>query len=109
MEQLKCLRCGVEMEFVGREKIQLGRTGWILGDLPNLVAGALETAIFTCPKCGKLEFFQGDLFDDEGEEAGSIAKTRCPSCGVSYDLDYPKCPRCGEANRSEERRVGKEC
>ena len=88
MEQLKCLRCGVEMEFVGREKIQLGRTGWILGDLPNLVAGALETAIFTCPKCGKLEFFQGDLFDDEGEEAGSIAKTRCPSCGVSYDLDY---------------------
>ena len=98
MEKLKCLRCGVEMEFVGREKIQLGRTGWILGDLPNLVAGALETAIFTCPKCGKLEFFQGDLFDDEGEEAGSIAKTRCPSCGVSYDLDYPKCPRCGEAN-----------
>ena len=94
MEQLKCLRCGVEMEFVGREKIQLGRTGWILGDLPNLVAGALETAIFTCPKCGKLEFFQGDLFDDEGEEAGSIAETRCPSCGVS---------------RSEERRVGKGC
>ena len=98
MEQLKCLRCGVEMEFVGRETIQLGRTGWILGDLPNLVAGALETAIFTCPKCGKLEFFQGDFFDDEGEEAGSIAKMRCPSCGVSYDLDYPKGPRCGEAN-----------
>ena len=55
-------------------------------------------AQLTCPKCGKLEFFRGDFFDGEGEEAGSIAETRCPSCGVSYDLDYPKCPRCGEAN-----------
>ena len=98
MEQLKCLRCGVEMEFVAREKIQLGQTGWLLGDLGNLLAGALKTAIFTCPKCGKLEFFRGDFFDDAGEEAGRIAQTRCPSCGVSYDLDYPKCPRCGEAN-----------
>ena len=66
MEKLKCLRCGVEMEFVGREKIQLGQTGWLLGDLGNLIAGALETAIFTCPKCGKLEFFRGDL------ERGSV-------------------------------------
>ena len=52
MEKLKCLRCNVELEFVMREKLQLGQTGWILGDLPNLLAGALETAIFTCPRCG---------------------------------------------------------
>ena len=45
-----------------------------------------------------LEFFRGDFFDGEGEEAGSIAETRCPSCGVRYEMDYPKCPRCGEAN-----------
>ena len=55
MDKLKCLRCGVEMEFVAREKIQLGQTGWLLGDLGNLVAGALVTAIFTCPKCGYQE------------------------------------------------------
>lgn len=95
---LNCLRCGAEMEFIAREKIQLGQTGWLLGDLPNLVAGALETAIFTCPKCGKLEFFQGDFFDDEGEEPGGIAQTRCPECGVLYEMDYPKCPRCGAKN-----------
>ena len=77
---------------------ELGQTGWLLGDLGNPIAGALETAIFTCPKCGKLEFFRGDFFDGEGEEAGSIAETRCPSCGVRYEMDYPKCPRCGEAN-----------
>ena len=27
MEKIQCLRCGVEMEFVAREKIQLGQTG----------------------------------------------------------------------------------
>ena len=41
MEKIQCLRCGVEMEFVAREKIQLGQTGWVLGGLDNLLAGAL--------------------------------------------------------------------
>lgn len=100
MEKLKCLRCGVEMRFVMRERIQLGKTGWIIGDWGNLLAGALETAIFTCPQCGKLEFFRGDLYDDDGEGAGSIAQTRCPSCGTLYEMDYPKCPRCGAKNET---------
>ena len=100
MEKIQCLRCGVEMEFVAREKIQLGQTGWVLGGLDNLLAGALETAIFTCPKCGKLEFFRGDFFDDAGEEPGGIARTRCPGCGALYEMDYPKCPRCGAENEN---------
>ena len=29
------------MQFLKREQIQLGRTGWLLGDLSNLLAGAL--------------------------------------------------------------------
>ena len=56
--QLNCLRCGAGMNFLCREKMQLGQTGWLLGDLPNLVAGAMEVEIYACPKCGKLEFFQ---------------------------------------------------
>lgn len=100
METLKCLRCGAEMEFLVREKIQLGQTGLLLGSLNNLLAGALETAVFTCPQCGRLEFFQGDFFDDEGEEPGSIAQTRCPECGVLYEIDYPNCPRCGAKNEN---------
>ena len=39
-KDLKCLRCGRTMEFLMRENIQLGKTGWILGDLGNLMAGA---------------------------------------------------------------------
>ena len=31
--QLNCLRCGAGMRFMGREKFQLGQTGWVLGDL----------------------------------------------------------------------------
>ena len=56
--QLNCLRCGTGMQFIRREKFQLGQTGWVLGDLPNLFAGAMEIEIYVCPKCGKLEFFQ---------------------------------------------------
>lgn len=35
-----CLRCDQTMTYIRREKLQLGQTGWFLGDLPNLVAGA---------------------------------------------------------------------
>ena len=50
--QLNCLRCGAGMRFIRREKFQLGQTGWVLGDLPNLFAGAMEIEIYVCPKCG---------------------------------------------------------
>ena len=52
MAQLRCLRCGTEMRFAGQEKIQLGKTGWLAGDLPNLLAGALAVSILECPLCG---------------------------------------------------------
>ena len=74
MEKLKCLRCDVELEFVMREKLQLGQTGWILGDLPNLLAGALETAIFTCPRCGGLELFRGSFVDDGGKSPAVLPR-----------------------------------
>ena len=38
MKEILCLRCNNIMTYSGRKKIQLGETGWILGDLPNLLA-----------------------------------------------------------------------
>ena len=35
---LRCLRCGGTMELLRREFLQLGKTGWVLGDLDNLLA-----------------------------------------------------------------------
>lgn len=92
---LNCLRCRTEMRFVGREKFQLGQTGWLLGDLSNLLSGALDLLIYTCPKCGKVEFFR-PMEDEEGysEEVDRIAQIKCPKCGVTHDMDYPKCPNC---------------
>ncbi len=57
MPHFDCLRCGTAMQFVGQHKLQLGKTSWLFGDLPNLMAGALDVSIMACPACGKLEFF----------------------------------------------------
>ena len=94
---MKCLRCGQPMEFLQREHLQLGRTGWILGDLDNLLAGGLDVDILACPGCGKLEFFRGGFSEAEAPEE-KIARIRCPGCGRSYEMDSPKCPFCGEKN-----------
>lgn len=88
-ENLKCLRCGAAMKSAGRETIQLGQTGWLLGDLPNLLAGGLDVDIRLCPSCGKLEFFCGE------EEPPALPQKTCPKCGKQHDFDCPKCPHCG--------------
>ena len=90
---LPCLRCGTQMEYLKTEKLQLGQTSWILGDLPNLLAGAMDVEIYICPNCRKLEFYQGDGASDQQVSSG-IAQKACPKCGLEHDLDDPKCPRC---------------
>lgn len=91
-KKIPCLRCGQEMNHVRTEKIQLGQTGWILGDLPNLLAGAMEVDIYACPECRKLEFFIATPEVIEGEEG--LPQKQCPNCGKLHDFDYPKCPFC---------------
>ena len=49
MPDFDCLRCGTAMHFVGQHKLQLGKTSWIFGDLPNLMVGALDVSIMACP------------------------------------------------------------
>ncbi len=88
MRELRCLRCQKEMHYIGTKKLQLGETGWILGDLPNLLAGAMAVDIYTCPACGKVEFFQPDFSGD------GIAMKECPKCGQRHECDDPKCPFC---------------
>ena len=90
MHEMNCLRCGTEMRHRQREKLQLGQTGLLLGDLPNLFAGALEVDIYICPACGKLEFYSAEALDEEE----TLPQRQCPSCGRKHDFDYPKCPFC---------------
>jgi len=89
MKELLCLRCNSKMKFSGTRKLQMGETGWLLGDLPNLMAGALEVDIYSCEKCGKIELYHTEYQENE------IAQTVCPECGKKHDCDYLKCPFCG--------------
>ena len=90
MKELICIRCGDQMEFMAKEKLQLGQTGWLMGDLPNLIAGALKVDIYICPKCKKIEFFAAE----DSNDGSDYPKKTCPVCGAVHDFDYPKCPKC---------------
>lgn len=113
MRELKCLRCDAEMAFMKREKIQLGQTGAFFGDWPNIIAGALDTEIYCCTRCGKLEFFLPEIVVDEydtlensaflppeenqnivGVSVDGVPQVKCPRCGRKHDFDYPKCIFC---------------
>ena len=119
MRKTKCLRCDARMKFGMQQKFQMGQTSFLLGDWPNLMAGALELEVWFCPKCGKVEFFvpgstqnlpvkqpepvQTEEFDyvgsmvNEGIDAVSkdgMPQKKCPTCGREHDFDYPRCPYC---------------
>ena len=92
MRKMECLRCGAAMRFGMKEKVQLGETGWILGDLPNLIAGSLELEIYFCPQCGKVEFYTPET--SEQFSHNDLPQRKCPQCGMNHDFDFPKCPHC---------------
>ena len=115
MRKRKCLRCDANMKFGMQQKFQLGQTGFLLGDLPNLLAGSLELEVWFCPKCGKVEFFvpgssgrhekqeEPETFDFVGSmvnegidsiDPEGMPQKKCPTCGREHDFDYPKCPWC---------------
>lgn len=91
----RCTACGSGLRFFSREKFQLGQTGWLLGSLSNLLAGAMEIAVWTCPNCGKVELYwpEGQALPDKAEE-NHIAQIKCPFCGQDHDLDDVWCPHC---------------
>ncbi len=60
---MDCLRCHVPMQFKGTDQIQLGRTGFLMGTLSNLLSGSLDVAVFECPNCGKIEFYDPEKVD----------------------------------------------
>ena len=111
MPDFDCLRCGTAMQFVGQHKLQLGKTSWIFGDLPNLMAGALDVSIMACPACGKLEFFTGGVPQPSGNDPGlhqrRVPEVRlCPRFRLSQMSPVRLClHRRGRAVRIFKRRT----
>ena len=90
----KCTACGTVLKYAGQEQLQLGRTSWLLGDLPNLLAGALQVHIYYCPGCSKIEFYAAG--DQSMEEGSGMAQVKCPYCGHLHDMDDSRCPYCNQ-------------
>ena len=63
---MKC--CGQPMTPLGMSEFQLGRTSWIFGDWPNLLAGAMELALFRCECCGQIKFMDPKFMKRKLEE-----------------------------------------
>jgi DNA-directed RNA polymerase subunit RPC12/RpoP len=114
MRKLNCLRCTTEMTHLMREFFQKGECGAWVGNLNFNLRGGFEMDVYSCPKCGKLEFYLPDTEEEEIEEGfdgmdlppqlGSeitrvnrdgIPQVRCRACGKEHDFDYPACPHCG--------------
>ena len=47
-KSLNCLRCGGEMAHAFTENIQLGKTSFLFGDWPNILAGAMRVEVWCC-------------------------------------------------------------
>ena len=93
---MKCPYCGSKMRYMKTDQIQLGKTGFVLGTLSNLLSGAIRVHIFLCPTCGKFEFFMPQ------KKLGAIIQARdnmplkiCPECFFEHDSDDRDCPNCG--------------
>lgn len=113
--ELKCLRCGAEMKFRDKTYLSLSETG--LGDWGKKF---LLVEIYTCPTCGKVEFFRAGIGvpKDEGpaEEAydgpdpsgfyvpGVAEDIKCHQCGKLHPADDPYCPLCGMPTKKPESR-----
>lgn len=61
MAEKRCASCGATLLFLMREELQLGKNSFLLGSRTNLTAGALDTGIWACPICGKLELLSGRI------------------------------------------------
>ena len=92
MRDIDCMRCGARMKYMFRENLQLGKTGWILGDLPNLFAVALCFYFFVLLVCVYLYFYFAEGYDSPQDD--ELPKKTCPDCGKEIDFDSPKCPFC---------------
>ncbi len=77
MRTIHCPRCSKQLVFAGETEFKFGD-------------GGLKVEVYTCQKCGKMEFFT----PTEPE----IEKVTCSGCQRTYDIDFPRCPGCGKPN-----------
>ena len=58
--EMKCLRCGSKMKYIGKEKFQVGGGLPVLGGTFGLFQRKRRFELYFCPSCRRVEFFDMD-------------------------------------------------
>lgn len=69
-EPLECLRCDVELRYLGTKALQPDAGPGALGELADLFEHG-HVDVFMCPRCGKIELFAGGPPEENEEEGES--------------------------------------
>ena len=91
MAELKCLRCGTDMKFSGREKIQLGEESYHSGLWAMMTAESMKVDIYKCPDCGKIELFEPQV----KKSVEPQSNWTCSECGFYNLSQVQTCQSCG--------------
>jgi hypothetical protein len=54
---LTCLRCDVELKYLGSSHLHEGQPWGVLGGLEDVFERAQRFDVYVCPRCGHLDFF----------------------------------------------------
>ena len=85
-----CRFCGIPLENKGLWEIKLERR-----PILSLEQWPLGVMVYTCPQCGKLEFYDAEKLEMFQEET-----IRCPSCYTKYPKTNERCPYCQHINET---------
>ena len=58
MHELKCLRCGTMMDFLGIRELPFDNIDFIEVDRDKVVYATLKFELYECPECGKAELYK---------------------------------------------------
>jgi hypothetical protein len=54
---MRCPRCPAKLEYQGTKKFHEGANWGILGELGEIFVNRQQFDVYTCPRCGRVEFF----------------------------------------------------
>lgn len=61
---LICPRCRKQLTYVGTKRFHEGAQWGIFGDLGELFVNSEKFDVYSCPKCGRVEFFVDGIGED---------------------------------------------
>ncbi len=64
-KQVLCPRCSIPKQYLGTKRFHEGTRWGFLGDLGELFVNKETFDVYSCPKCGSVEFFVDGVGEDK--------------------------------------------